>query len=591
MTKFLKVSLFSVSVAIALSACSGDGSKYQDSSDNSSVEQQNGNTTNEQSNNSKLIEGQLIDGYIAGAHYRCADGSEGDTDLNGTFKCSKLPVEFTISNVKLGDIKKLPEDKHIFPQDLVGVDRNSTDDKKVLALAKFLQSLDDNGDLDDGIQISNDVKEAIKEALNKKEIDLTKEIKEENDTLVVDKTLKEVESKLKEKYNKDIHIVDEKEAKEHIEKIKHIHEEVQKLPNELKKDMQTPAKKISDDLKEALAKVKVDSLNSQELYKTLSQTISEDNNIFEDIAKDNSRFKFNPIDIISQKYSISQEDINKLIDETKEDLEVNKAKAENNITEALKVGCIVESKNMDDIEEAYTLSKKFEVGDIQKTLKYQNKESYERYKEFNNKLIEYGVDNGCCSLGDEYCKIDNKKEGMNKEHNSSKDTQDKIKDKRDEFKKKFEDRFKDKKEDMNKEHNKSKEEAQDKEEEQKESMKDKFKNKEDELNKDKKDKEDKAQDKEEKRDEFKKKFEDRFKDKKEEMNEEQNKDNKSKEEAQDKEDELNKDKKDKEDKAQEKEEDKKEDMNEEQNKDNKSKEEAQDKEDELNKDKKDKELL
>jgi hypothetical protein len=107
------------------------------------------------------ISGQLIDGYVAGAYYSCADGTESITTFNGEFSCDTLPVTFSVGTITLGDITQLPQDKHIFPQDLVGVDREDVNNSEVLAMAQLLQSLDSDNDPENGIDINASVVENI----------------------------------------------------------------------------------------------------------------------------------------------------------------------------------------------------------------------------------------------------------------------------------------------------------------------------------------------------------------------------------------------------------------------------------------------
>ncbi len=426
MKRFIKFGLISVAVAAALNGCSGDTQTSSNSSNSDSTTQ---NNNQEQTTNSNITKGQLIDGYIAGVHYKCSSQMEGDTDVNGTFECDKLPVEFTLAQVKLGEIKKLPKDKHIFPQDLVGVDRNSTDDVKVLAMAQFLQSLDSDANLDNGIEISKDTKEALKEVVKDSKIDLSKEVEvdaDKNET-TIEETLKKVEEKLKNDFGKTINIVDTTKAKEHLEKSKHTHDLITKLPEDVKEHMETPASEINKELKEALAKVKANSQFAKELYNYLSKITEDGEN-----ETNEEKTPFSPIDAVISKYSIPQDMVDTIKDSFEFDLEAIKVDAQNSKTDAYKAGCAVESKNIDAIKEAQTLAKDSKKRDIFESLKYEEKSSLQNYKDYNKKLLESGVEDGCCSLGDEYCKVDNSKDSAKKDEEKNKeskeDKEDKAKD-------------------------------------------------------------------------------------------------------------------------------------------------------------------
>ncbi len=102
-----------------------------------------------------LIKGYLIDAPVEGVDYSCGD-IRGITTSTGEFSCEEAPVDFSISLLKLGTIDSFTSDGNVYPQDIVGVDRDNFDDPRVIALARLLQSLDDDGDIDDKITISKE---------------------------------------------------------------------------------------------------------------------------------------------------------------------------------------------------------------------------------------------------------------------------------------------------------------------------------------------------------------------------------------------------------------------------------------------------
>ena len=99
--------------------------------------------------------GYLIDSPVEGAGYNCG-GKTGLTESDGKFECPSLPVSFNIGGVKLGEVATLPSDNKVFPQDIVGVSRDSSEDDKVVNIAMILQSLDSDGDASNGITISKE---------------------------------------------------------------------------------------------------------------------------------------------------------------------------------------------------------------------------------------------------------------------------------------------------------------------------------------------------------------------------------------------------------------------------------------------------
>jgi len=109
--------------------------------------------------------GYLVDAAVANADYDCvADGNfNKTTGPDGSFTCTNMSqVRFRVGHLVLGEIHTLPSDKHVFPQDLVGVARTVNNDN-VVAMAQLLQSLDSDGNPENGIAIAQESKIAVAE--------------------------------------------------------------------------------------------------------------------------------------------------------------------------------------------------------------------------------------------------------------------------------------------------------------------------------------------------------------------------------------------------------------------------------------------
>lgn len=93
--------------------------------------------------------GQFVDDVVAGLTYSCssADNTQtitGTTDTDGHF--NYLPGQtctFKVGNVTLGSLTGIPTDGKVTPQDVAGVSRAATSVPSALAIAQFLQSLND----------------------------------------------------------------------------------------------------------------------------------------------------------------------------------------------------------------------------------------------------------------------------------------------------------------------------------------------------------------------------------------------------------------------------------------------------------------
>ena len=128
--------------------------------------------------NSKKIVGYLVDSAVVGAEYKCGDIDD-YTKNGGKFECKRLPVEFFIGGIRLGEVKKLPADKKVYPQDLLGIDRNDTNNEEVKKLATLIQSFDEDKNATNGIYIPKEFHEKFKdEVINLEELSL-EELKEE----------------------------------------------------------------------------------------------------------------------------------------------------------------------------------------------------------------------------------------------------------------------------------------------------------------------------------------------------------------------------------------------------------------------------
>jgi len=102
------------------------------------------------------INGKLVDSPVAGVTYKCGDITA-TTDENGSFECSSFPIEFYVGKIKLGSIEQLNPNGYVTPQDLAGVDQNDTTDENVTKIAQFLQSIDDDGDIEENIKIDAEI--------------------------------------------------------------------------------------------------------------------------------------------------------------------------------------------------------------------------------------------------------------------------------------------------------------------------------------------------------------------------------------------------------------------------------------------------
>ncbi|MRJ03114.1 MAG: DUF2202 domain-containing protein [Epsilonproteobacteria bacterium] len=77
-------------------------------------------------------------------------------------------------------------------------------------------------------------------------------------------------------------------------------------------------------------------------------------------------------------------------------------KGSQSLQDALEVGCIVEVTDVVDLNEALQVAEGNE--DLTRVFTYLRSGSYNHYWAFDRALKQLGVEDGCCSLGEEYCK-------------------------------------------------------------------------------------------------------------------------------------------------------------------------------------------
>ena len=95
---------------------------------------------------------KFVDSAVVGISYKTSSGKTGVTGANGQFKYKKGDtVTFYIGAIELPAV--VPDGEFVTPAHIAGV-VNWQNDTTTLNIARFLQSIDDDGDLSNGIQVS-----------------------------------------------------------------------------------------------------------------------------------------------------------------------------------------------------------------------------------------------------------------------------------------------------------------------------------------------------------------------------------------------------------------------------------------------------
>lgn len=109
--------------------------------------------------------GHFIDSPVEGLNYEC-DTVKGVTDSNGTFFCEKAPITFKLGEMTLGTLNAFTKDTKVYPQDLLELPRDNFTDEKLIKLIRLLQSIDDDGDITESINITSDISKKYSSNLN-----------------------------------------------------------------------------------------------------------------------------------------------------------------------------------------------------------------------------------------------------------------------------------------------------------------------------------------------------------------------------------------------------------------------------------------
>ena len=93
------------------------------------------------------LTGQFIDDPVSGLTYSCTNGTKtnsGTTGPQGEFTYLRdQTCTFSVGKVTLGTMSNIPPDGKVTPQDVAGVSRTATSAPSAVAIAQFLQTLND----------------------------------------------------------------------------------------------------------------------------------------------------------------------------------------------------------------------------------------------------------------------------------------------------------------------------------------------------------------------------------------------------------------------------------------------------------------
>ena len=378
----------------------------------------------------EVFDGQLIDSFLENVDYSCGD-TTGVTDINGGFSCDTFPVTFKLGGLTLGSIDSVdswPSDNLIFPQDLLGVARTDLNNTDVIAMATFLQSCDEDSNTSNGIKIHDSIKSSFTYETNFNADDIS--------MYAVDA---------------DLALIEENDALTHLETSIHTvigNEDAgpsEELPANVIDAINLPLSNLTSDIEKALAFMGNEERLAYDVYTSLFE-LWPSQNILDKIPNNAEIKHAQAIKELVKKYSldasnfvnddgtpfldgntsISQsDDINDVTGvydiQSIQDL-YNTLMDKGAISErdALEVGCMIEVTDINDLNIRIEQIEEVDAPDVLTVFNYLRDGSFSHYWSFNGALQTIGIEDGCCILGDFYCKTTD--EYPNDEHGNKPDT-------------------------------------------------------------------------------------------------------------------------------------------------------------------------
>ncbi len=345
--------------------------------------------------------GYVVDSAVQNMDYDCVADNEMDkvTGADGAFTCQNMnQVRFRIGKMVLGEIETLPQDGYVLPQDMVGTDRENVTDLKVTAMAQLLQSLDENDDLSDGIQIPDNVK-ALFENENFHEGNLMQYMSQASIA----------------------HVRTQTEAQEHLrETMRDMGMDHNGSDSEHGIDLsQYPMSDLTDAQKytiaymwneEKLAKDLYLELNkiypTQQLEKIATQSETKHQAMVEALVQ---RYDLNITNLVDYKENYSEEELRAFgpgefgVQDIQDLYDTLYTEGQASQQASLEVGCKVEVTDVEDLLDEIQIAEKVNASDLVATWNVLLSGSYKHYWAFDKGLKNKGVTEGCCSLGTDFC--------------------------------------------------------------------------------------------------------------------------------------------------------------------------------------------
>ncbi|MCF6244021.1 MAG: DUF2202 domain-containing protein [Sulfurovum sp.] len=354
--------------------------------------------------------GYFIDAAVNNLDYDCIADNDYNktTKTDGAFTCSNMSkVRFRLGNLVLGEITALPQDNNVMPQDLVGVDRTEIYNQRVTEIARLLQSCDTDGNATNGISIDDATKAELLANI------------ELNTTFDENKT------------NEYLEFASRETTMTKTQARAHLHATLQTLETSATTTTQntngqqngqngtapqtgglvdvnaSPISELTEDAEHAIEYMVNEEKLAYDVYLNLYKYHLLDSNKelfqFKNIAESSETKHMQTVEDLAAKYGLEKAsdlesgkfnvpEVQKLYDTL---YEMGTASPE----DALKVGCMVEVTDINDLEADLLIAQESNAQDVVDVFTKLRDGSYPHYWSFDKALIGMEVTEGCCSVG------------------------------------------------------------------------------------------------------------------------------------------------------------------------------------------------
>ncbi len=355
--------------------------------------------------------GYLVDSAVQNVDYDCITDNDynNTTGIDGAFTCRNMnQVRFRIGELVLGEIDALPADGYVLPQDLAAVNRENIADERVTAMAQLLQSLDEDGNVTNGIQIPEEVKELLEDG---------------------NFTASDLNQYLEGASIDPARIRTQTQAREHLrstmQELLGTATQTGAQGNGLDLSLY-PESNLTEEQKytiaymwneEKLAKDIYLAMNDvnpiQQLEKIATQAETKHQALVEELVQ---RYDLNITNLVDYSGGYSEAELRAFapgefgIQEIKDLYDVLYERGSQSQQDALEVGCMVEVTDINDLNEDIAIAEDTNASDLVAVFNVLRDGSYNHYWAFDKGLKNLGVTEGCCSLGTidgvNYCQPD-----------------------------------------------------------------------------------------------------------------------------------------------------------------------------------------